>query len=405
MSDSTNATTKTGIPLFDGTNFNNWLFRLSMVLDEKDLTTYIEDDIATMLEKETDSKKKAEIRKAEKQCKNIIVQSVHDGQLENIKDKSTAKQMVNSLKSIYERKSIAGQLFQRRQLLTMKFSDGDEMSQHILNFDRKIRELKSCGAKMEDMDIVCHLLVTLPKAYDNLVTAIETMDQSKITLDFVKSRLLDEYAKRNSGASSGKATPVAMNANITCFRCHKTGHIKSQCTQKRKKNKSNSSKFKKEGEGANNAKTSDGATSMSAICEHTNKATVMHAANTTKHAVPSTRESTHIKFVLDSGATEHMVNKESYFNKLNPTDEIKITVAKKDASLCAKQRGDIHVRTFHNGDCSTKAIRNALFVKDLHSNLLSIRSLTKLGYRIVFEGDTADVTFNGKTVFIAQAAD
>lgn len=181
MVDSTNAVTKTGIPLFDGTNFNNWLFRVKIALDEKDLSKYIEEKLDDLLTVPKDEPGKLAVKKAEKQCKNIIVQSVHDSQLENVEDKETAKEMIDNLKSIFERKSIASQLVLRRQLLTMKFNDGDEMSDHLLNFDRKVRLLKSDGANIEDLDVVCHLLITLPKAFDNLVTGIETMDQENIT--------------------------------------------------------------------------------------------------------------------------------------------------------------------------------------------------------------------------------
>lgn len=127
---------------------------------------------------------------------------MHDCQLENIKDKSSAKEMIETLASIYERKSIASQLLLRRQLLTMKFDEVNDIADHFVEFDRRIRDLKSAGAKLEENDIVCNLLITLPEAYDNLVIAIETMDQTKVTLDFIKGRLLDEYNKRKPSSSS-----------------------------------------------------------------------------------------------------------------------------------------------------------------------------------------------------------
>lgn len=234
MSDLTTVNYKSGIPLFDGTNFNNWRFRIEMALDEKDLSKYIKDSLIDIITAATDTATHDKIKKDEKICKNIIVQSVHDSQLEIIKGKISAKDMIDSLAGIYERKSISSQLTTRRQLLTMKYSESDDISEHFLNFDRKIRDLKSSGAKIEDLDMVCHLLITLPKSYDNLVTAIETMDQSKITLDFVKSRLLDEQNKRKSVISSGKVVSAAMHTNVTCYGCGQVGHIKSQCMNKKK---------------------------------------------------------------------------------------------------------------------------------------------------------------------------
>lgn len=100
-------------------------------------------------------------------------------------------------------------------------------------FDKTIRDLKSIGAKMEDMDVICQLLLSLPKSYDNLVTALETMNPKELTLEFVKSRLLDENGKRDGGGSSSKSGEShamhARNPNIICFTCGKKGHIKSMC--------------------------------------------------------------------------------------------------------------------------------------------------------------------------------
>lgn len=68
----------------------------------------------------------------------------------------------------------------------------------------------------------------------------------------------------------------------------------------------------------------------------------------------------------------------------------------------SQTRGDIAVKTFYEGDSSTKTMQNVLLVKDLSCNLLSIRSLTKKGYKVVFEGDCAYVLFDDETQFMAK---
>lgn len=95
------------------------------------------------------------IRLRERKCKSILVQCIHDSQLEYIKEKKEAKAIFDALKAAFERKSVAGQLLLRKRLLTMKYNDGEDMNQHFLRFDKTVRDLKSFGATMEENDIVC----------------------------------------------------------------------------------------------------------------------------------------------------------------------------------------------------------------------------------------------------------
>lgn len=65
-----------------------------------------------------------------------------------------------------------------------------------------MRELKSTGANLDETDIVCHLLLTMPEEYNMMVTALKTLSSEQLILSFVKSRLLDEEAKRNGTSSN-----------------------------------------------------------------------------------------------------------------------------------------------------------------------------------------------------------
>uniref|UniRef100_A0A1Y1N9Z0 Retrotransposon gag domain-containing protein n=1 Tax=Photinus pyralis TaxID=7054 RepID=A0A1Y1N9Z0_PHOPY len=99
--------------------------------------------------------------KKDKKCKSIIVQCVANTHLEYIKDKHSAFQMWGALQAVFQRKGIASQIYLRKKLLTMKFDKGT-LEEYFLKFEGTVRELKSVGAKLEDVDVVCHLLITLP---------------------------------------------------------------------------------------------------------------------------------------------------------------------------------------------------------------------------------------------------
>lgn len=397
----------TKIQQFDGTNFSNWKYRVGVLLDEKGLRKFIEKTLDVILT-EVEPAKREEAKVEEKKCISILVQSIHDSQLEYVREKKLAKEMFDALCGIFERKSIATQLLLRKELLMMKYNTKDDITNHFLLFDRKIRELKSTGAKMEELDVVVHLLLTLPTEYDNLVTALETMDQDKLSLDFVKTRLMDEYNKRTGRSSSGKSSdPGAMSAKtfrkpseLTCYRCEQVGHKKAQCWMNKRDKKGKNAK--KSTQNANKASDTKAETMCAIVNEQTKTCSDKSTVHTAQAAQRSNSTS-QIKFVFDSGATQHMVNEKRYFNNgTQAIDEIDISVAKKHQSISANQQGDIAIKTLYDGDTSTKIMEDVLLVNDLKCNLMSIRCLTKKGYVVKFEGDTAHVSLDGKTKFVAK---
>lgn len=400
------------IPLFDGSRYNHWKFRLETLLDEKDLLKFIEKSLVENLDGITDEVKKNEIKTEEKKCKTIIVRTLHDSQLEIIKEKKNAKDMWDALSSLYERKSVAGQLLLRRKLLTIRYNDSDGMSDHFVMFDGIIRDLRSAGANLEEMDIVCHLLLTMPRSFDNLVTAIETMDQDKLGVEFVKSRLLDEANKKGVGSSYSKSQNNSA-MSVICYTCKKPGHKQSQCYYNKNKNndgKNNGSnndyksKYYNKGgqkgntkQAANNAKVDSEEESMICIVENKSVNVEHECLN-----VCSDSGYREIKFILDSGATEHMVNSKEFFQNLHKIDTVNIAVAKKDQKLQTSLQGDIHALTNKNDHTSRRIIRNILYVKQLNCNLLSTRSLVRKGYQVIFDGDRAYINKNGDTKITAH---
>lgn len=65
------------------------------------------------------------------------------------------------------------------------------------------------------------------------------MDQSKLIVDFVKTRLMDEYNKRTGGGDSKNSNSTgAMFAGAKSkgiYLCKKPGHKKSQCFRNKQK--------------------------------------------------------------------------------------------------------------------------------------------------------------------------
>ncbi|KAF2885036.1 hypothetical protein ILUMI_21152 [Ignelater luminosus] len=80
----------------------------------------------------------------------------------------------------------------------LKLEERGTLNSHFLTFDSIVRSLIASGVTLEENDIICHLLLTLPKSYETVITAIETIRGSDLTLEFVKGKLPDEEIKQKS---------------------------------------------------------------------------------------------------------------------------------------------------------------------------------------------------------------
>ena len=212
------------VPQLNSDNFNNWKFRVRALLAENTLEKYVNDF--------TEEKEITEFKIRDAKSKSIIVQCVSDKHLDIIKDAKKASEILKSLEDIFQRKSVFTKLTLKKRLLTLKHRRSDKLEDHFHVFDTLIRELEGVGSKVEEEDKVCHLLLTLNEEYQAVITAIETMNTS-VTMDFVKSRLLDEELKIKSkqGQNSSQNDASFNTFPYVCYKCGKPGHKFAECRQ------------------------------------------------------------------------------------------------------------------------------------------------------------------------------
>lgn len=115
-------------------------------------------------------------------------------------------------------------------------------------------------ATLVELDIICYLFLTMPHLNMMWLTAIETLSEDKLTVEFVKSHLLDEQQKRESADTLGKDISshsldacagekvsnfvIAINNKqksilffYLLYFCGKEGHKKPQCLKLKRKDK------------------------------------------------------------------------------------------------------------------------------------------------------------------------
>lgn len=246
---------------------------------------------------------------------------------------------------------------------------------------------------MEDLDVVCHLLLSLPTSYGNLVTALETLEPDKLTIEFVKGRLFDEFHKRgnNKNIDGNKSNnSVAMYSNsFKCYRCHKIGHRSFECERKTESKK-------EKGNFASNYAESDDDEVPVAFC--TIERSNVKPKRRQKGKFNTKRS---IQFYIDSCATSHMVNSASCFAKLTGLFKKKIDIAKNGMTLDTERKGDIE-GTISNNNKDTKCIlKDVLYVKDLRYNLLSVGKMQESGLEIIFKNRAAYISYKEKLIGVA----
>lgn len=166
------STTLFNFPQLSANNYSNWKFRVECIMGERGIQGAIEEDL--IKKAHTSEKEKADNLTLDAKAKSVIVQCISDKHIEYIKDATSACDMIEKLKKIFERKSTLTKLFIRRKLMTLKCSDSDDLQDHFMKFDSLIRELEDTGTKVDESDKICHLLLTLPSSYESVIVALET---------------------------------------------------------------------------------------------------------------------------------------------------------------------------------------------------------------------------------------
>lgn len=385
-------------------NFSNWKFRVRLILEEKQVWSVIENGKSEI--------KNEDFVKMDAKAKNIIVQCISDKYLEIVKKCNTAKEMMNQLEYTFERKSIFNKLHLKRKLITLRCSTNEKLQDYFMKFDSLLGELDAAGCTVEEMDKVCYLLSSMPALYDNVITSIETMTTEKsINIEFVKARLLDAEVK-GQGCEQEKQ---AQTSFLTCFNCRKPGHKAYECKSERGHNRGRQANFRGnmrgrgqsmdtryyrgrsqgQGRGQDIEQTMDtrnyrgrshgrGRGQERGALSEVNLMTFVASENLLSADVYNKN----IKFIIDSGASQNLVmdNYEQYMTNIqNLKTETKIYVAN-GQYLMANRKGNLNV-VFDNIPITVEA----LIVKNLSHNLLSVKRLLDNGNSVTFHKTSVSI--------------
>ncbi|XP_018396370.1 PREDICTED: uncharacterized protein LOC108774708 [Cyphomyrmex costatus] len=315
-------------------NFEIWKFQIKVLFRANEVI-----EIATT---ETEGERNGVWKKKDAVAQKIIISTIDKKPFLNIMECDTSYQMWTKICNTYGRDTEQQRCKLLQEFYNVSFNKGIDMSTYI-----------------NDNMVISKLLATLPKEYSHFVSAWESTETERKTLDNLLARLLGEEQRRHP--KEEEEGGIAFKASQKkCHICSKVGHLAKFCKLKAlQKDKKQSNHVEKD-------------------CFFRNKKqTKVEDSETSKLALltSSMTEDT-TSWIVDSGSTLNLTNNKNFFKDLRRSSTV-INVAKMEQSMQAKGEGRIE---FEN--CSMK---KALFVPDLSANLLSVSSITENGGEVIFK--------------------
>ncbi|CAM8902478.1 unnamed protein product [Rhodiola kirilowii] len=255
------------VPKFDG-DYDHWSLIMENLLRSKEYWSVVESGIMETKENivlnAAEQKLYDEAKLKDLKAKNYLFQAIDKSILKTITQKSTAKQLWNSMKSKYqgnERVQRAQLQRLRRVFETQEMKAGESISDYFGRVMSTANDMTNYNEDLSVGKIVEKILRTLTSDFNFVVCSIEeSKDINKLTVDELQSSLLvhepkvrekvvDEqvlkieydspstrgrgrgYSVRGATSSTrGRGRSGRYNrATVECFRCRKLGHYQAEC--------------------------------------------------------------------------------------------------------------------------------------------------------------------------------
>ena len=361
-------------------NFHVWKQRMELILAFRELDSHIDENARAPV----DPAQLANWVKNDLKAKAVIGLALSDEHLEHVRDCETAADTWKAVVDLFQRKTLLNKLTARRRFYSAKMAD----SEKALAFISRVRQLsadcKAMSVHIDDQDIAMTVLCGLPAKFEHLIVAIDAVaDDTKLTMDFVKSRLLQEEQRMVDRGDVKPATDTALvnteqgggrdRRVVVCGHCHKRGHPDVKCWQKYPHLRPNHHKPAEAGMVVNTHEPP-----ITDFDEH-----VCLMAGTVPDSVVHASRST---WVIDTGATSHICSDKSMFSDLQAIDPCDITIGDK-SQVRATGVGTVSLVISVSGKPRNATLSKVLFSPDMGYNMLSVSVMGRAGIRSTFDVD------------------
>nr|KYP42748.1 Retrovirus-related Pol polyprotein from transposon TNT 1-94 [Cajanus cajan] len=386
------------IEKFNGNNFSLWKLKIRAILRKDNCLKAIEgrpSDITDEKWREMDDNAVANLHLA-----------MADSVLSSIAEKTTAKEIWDTLVKLYEVKSLHTRIFLKRKLYTLRMSESTAVTDHINNLNTLFAQLSTADFNIVENERAELLLQSLPDSYDQLIINITNNNVvGRLSFEDVAGAILEEESRRKNkedrlesskqaealtmmrGRSMERGSSGSQNhgrsksrgrKNLKCYNCGMRGHMKKDCWHKK----------------SGGGKNSEASTSQGCVASTQEDGEILYS-----EAISSRGEKQlHECWILDSGATWHMTPNRDWFCTYESISGGSVFMGN-DHALEIAGVGTIKLKMY---DGTIRTIQGVRHVKGLKKNLLSIGQLDDLKCKIHVEGGILKVVKGNLVVMKAE---
>lgn len=344
---------------------------------------------------------------------NHIILGIDDDQHVHVDETTGGREAWIKLKSVHVQVNRAMRVRVLRSLFETRLQKDStvSMEEHLQKLLEGLSRLTEIGYKLKNDMAVSIILASLGSDYEQLVQALETWDDEHLTIEVVRSKLLDEWQRKQQyRALEGEETALqSTRKDLVCFGCGKKGHIKKYCRSLYKSatgNQANAARFAFSAVEQRVAKRkkkivyricyhcreaghqSDSCPSKSVLKRNSEIESVQSAKMerlNNMYSFVSLNENNPLfqNWIIDSGASSHMCSDRNLFSDIQFGSFGDITIASGD-KISAKGQGTVTLCVGLTDKRLEIILLNVLYVPNLETNLMSVKKITEKGFSVNF---------------------